>query len=41
MSNRQFLDLDPKEQTGKHCTEVEENNRMHIVARTGKKPRLI
>ncbi len=32
----QFLGLDPAEQIGKHCTEVIENTRMHIVAQTGK-----
>ena len=32
----QFLGLDPAEQIGKHCTEVVENTRMHIVAKTGK-----
>jgi len=32
----QFLGLDPDEQIGKHCTEVIENTRMHIVAETGK-----
>ena len=32
----QFLGLDPAKQIGKHCTEVIENTRMHIVARTGK-----
>ena len=31
-----FLDLDPDEQIGRHCTEAIENSRMHIVARTGK-----
>jgi transcriptional regulator with PAS, ATPase and Fis domain len=31
-----FLDLDPESQIGKHCTEVVENSRMHIVAETGK-----
>ena len=31
----QFLGLDPAEQIGKHCTEVIENTRMHIVAQTG------
>jgi len=31
----QFLGLDPVEQLGKHCTEVIENTRMHIVAQTG------
>lgn len=30
-----FLDLDPKKQTGRHCTEVVENSRMHIVSQTG------
>jgi PAS domain S-box-containing protein len=32
----QYLGIDPEEQIGKHCTEVIENTRMHIVARTGK-----
>ena len=32
----EFLDLDPKAQIGRHCTEVIENTRMHIVAKTGK-----
>jgi PAS domain S-box-containing protein len=32
----QFLGLDPEEQIGKHCTQVIENTRMHIVAQTGK-----
>ncbi|MCD6486598.1 MAG: sigma 54-interacting transcriptional regulator [Syntrophobacterales bacterium] len=31
----QFLKINPEEQIGKHCTEVVENTRMHIVARTG------
>lgn len=31
-----FLGLNPDEQIGKHCTEVVENSRMHIVAQTGK-----
>jgi len=31
-----FLGVDPKAQIGKHITEVVENTRMHIVARTGK-----
>jgi len=30
-----FLNLDPRAQIGKHCTEVVENSRMHIVAQTG------
>lgn len=30
-----FLGVDPAEQIGKHCTDVVENSRMHIVARTG------
>jgi transcriptional regulator with PAS, ATPase and Fis domain len=30
-----FLELNPAEQIGKHCTEVVENTRMHIVAQTG------
>ena len=32
----QFLGIDPAEQIGKHATEVVENTRMHIVAKTGK-----
>ena len=32
----QFLGLDPEAQIGKHCTEVIQNTRMHIVARTRK-----
>ena len=31
-----FLGLDPEEPIGKHVTDVIENTRMHIVARTGK-----
>lgn len=31
-----FLGMDPEAQIGKHCTEVVENSRMHIVAKTGK-----
>ncbi len=31
-----FLNMDPDKQIGRHCTEVVENTRMHIVARTGK-----
>ncbi len=31
-----FLGLNPQEQIGRHCTEVIENTRMHIVAQTGK-----
>jgi PAS domain S-box-containing protein len=30
-----FLGIDPSEQIGRHVTEVIENTRMHIVARTG------
>jgi len=30
-----FLGLDPAAQIGKHCTEVIENSRMHLVAKTG------
>ena len=30
-----FLGIDPKEVIGKHCTEVVENTRMHIVSKTG------
>jgi PAS domain S-box-containing protein len=32
----EFLGLNPDEQIGKHCTEVIENTRMHIVAKTGR-----
>ena len=32
----QFLGLDPEKQIGKHCTEVIENTRMHLVAQTGR-----
>ncbi|MCF8075722.1 MAG: sigma 54-interacting transcriptional regulator [Desulfotignum sp.] len=31
-----FLNLAPREQIGRHCTDVIENTRMHIVAQTGK-----
>ncbi|MBI5250547.1 MAG: sigma 54-interacting transcriptional regulator [Desulfomonile tiedjei] len=31
-----YLGVDPDAQLGKHCTEVIENTRMHIVAKTGK-----
>ena len=31
-----FLGLDPASQVGRHCTEVLDNTRMHIVARTGR-----
>jgi PAS domain S-box-containing protein len=31
-----FLGIDPEKQIGKHTTEVVENSRMHIVAKTGK-----
>lgn len=31
-----FLGVEPEAQIGKHCTQVVENSRMHIVARTGK-----
>ena len=31
-----FLGLDPNQQIGKHVTDVVENSRMHIVAKTGK-----
>ncbi|MFH0996159.1 MAG: sigma 54-interacting transcriptional regulator [Pseudomonadota bacterium] len=30
-----YLELDPEAQIGRHCTEVLENTRMHIVAKTG------
>ncbi len=32
----QFLGVDPQEQIGKHCTEIFENSRMHVVGKTGK-----
>ncbi|MBN1106558.1 MAG: AAA family ATPase, partial [Deltaproteobacteria bacterium] len=32
----QFLGVTPDAQIGRHCTEVIENTRMHIVAQTGK-----
>lgn len=32
----EFLNVNPDEQIGKHCTEVIENTRMHIVAKTQK-----
>jgi len=32
----QFIGVDPAQQIGKHVTDVIENTRMHIVARTGK-----
>jgi PAS domain S-box-containing protein len=32
----EFLGVDPYKQIGRHCTEVVENTRMHIVAKTGK-----
>ena len=31
-----FLGIDPAEQIGRHCKEVVENTRMHMVAKTGK-----
>ena len=31
----EFLGVDPAAQIGRHCTEVVENTRMHLVARTG------
>ncbi len=31
-----YLNLDPLAQIGKHCTEVVQNTRMHIVAQSGK-----
>jgi PAS domain S-box-containing protein len=31
-----FLGIDPNDQVGRHCTEVLENTRLHIVAKTGK-----
>jgi transcriptional regulator with PAS, ATPase and Fis domain len=30
-----FLGVVPERMVGKHCTEVLENTRMHIVAKTG------
>jgi transcriptional regulator with PAS, ATPase and Fis domain len=30
-----FLGMDPKKSIGKHCSEVVENSRMHIVGKTG------
>jgi len=32
----QFLEVDPDAQVGRHCSEVIDNSRMHIVGRTGK-----
>ncbi len=32
----QFLGVVPERQIGRHCTEVVENTRMHIVSKTGK-----
>lgn len=32
----EFLGVDPEEQIGRHCTDVIEGSRMHIVAQTGK-----
>lgn len=32
----EFLSLNPRDQIGRHCTDVIENTRMHIVAKTGK-----
>ncbi|WP_252312407.1 PAS domain S-box protein [Sinobaca sp. H24] len=32
----EFLGVNPEEMIGRHCTEVIENTRMHIVAKTGK-----
>ncbi len=31
----EFLGIDPEQQIGKHCTEVIENTRMHLVAQSG------
>ncbi|MBA7572364.1 Anaerobic nitric oxide reductase transcription regulator NorR [subsurface metagenome] len=31
-----FLNINPEDQIGKHCTDVFENTRMHIVAKTGR-----
>ncbi len=31
-----FLNVFPEEQIGRHCTEVVENSRLHIVAKTGR-----
>jgi len=30
-----FLNINPEDQIGRHCTDVVENTRMHIVAKTG------
>ena len=32
----EFLGVDPEEQIGRHCTDIIEDSRMHIVAKTGK-----
>jgi|YNPNPStandDraft_1061719.scaffolds.fasta_scaffold01309_13 PAS domain S-box-containing protein len=32
----EFLGVDPSAQIGRHCTEVVENSRMHIVAKSGR-----
>ena len=32
----EYLQIDPEDVIGKHCTEIIENTRMHIVAQTGK-----
>ncbi len=32
----EFLNINPEEEIGKHCTEVVENTRMYIVGQTGK-----
>jgi len=32
---KKFFGLDPRDQIGKHCTEVWDNSRLHIVAETG------
>ena len=31
----QFLGIEPAEHVGRHCTEVVENTRMHVVGKTG------
>ena len=32
----EYLEIDPNDAIGKHCNEIIENSRMHIVAKTGK-----
>ncbi|MBW2630978.1 MAG: sigma 54-interacting transcriptional regulator [Deltaproteobacteria bacterium] len=31
-----FLNINPEDQIGRHCTDIVENTRMHIVAKTGR-----